>query len=136
MASYSNVRALSTIDEVKSNISCINSERFFCPFSILRRSNSISPVSSTLERVSIGIRLKTSTKRIPFDVALKDLPKRLTYSLAIKFSIISARVAGVPIPLSLRTSAISSSAMERPQCSIKESNFASVRRAGGFVAFV
>ena len=72
---------------------------------------------------------------MPFAVARKAFPVRAMYSLITKFSMISARVAGVPMPFSFRAPAISSSLTDLPACSINPSNFASVRRGAGFVAF-
>ena len=55
------------------------------------------------------------------------------YLSAINRSIMVARVAGVPNPLSFIASASSSSSTSLPALSIAESRVASVYRAGGLV---
>ncbi len=62
----------------------------------------------------------------PLGVAWSSLPTRSMYSRRISVSIVSARVAGVPRPLSFIASRSSSSSISLPAVSIAESSVASV----------
>jgi hypothetical protein len=80
------------------------------------------------------MRRSVSIRRIPFTVGRSALSARTAYPLAIRFSMTSARVAGVPMPFSWSTAAKFSSSICLPAFSMRDSRRASVMRAGGFVS--
>ena len=100
------------------------------------------PVSSGLLRSGTGI---IKIKVIPRAVGTSILPCRSTMGalgyfgepLLTSFSMVAARVAGVPIPMTpmpLRASLMASSSMSFPAVFIAKRRSASVRRLGGSVA--
>ena len=71
--------------------------------------------------------------RIPCAAALILPPRaRRMYPRSTNFSMVSARVAGVPNPFSFSAAARSSSSMCFPACSISRNNPASLSRPFGF----
>ena len=74
-----------------------------------------------------------SMSRIPLAVASRLLPARTMYSRFRSTSMIAARVAGVPRPVSFMASESSFSSRVLPAVSIAVSSVPSVRRLGGRV---
>lgn len=72
---------------------------------------------------------------MPFSVASITLPRRRRYSRSSSTSMMAARVAGVPRPVSRIASASSFSSNARPADSMAVSSVASVKRGGGRVRF-
>ena len=126
-----------TMPLVKSTISFMKTSLLNRPASISFSLNSHSPVISGEPRVVIPISSSRSTRAIPLlDTTSSRLFNswRNTYFCRIRFSIIAARVAGVPNPRSLIASRSSSSSTRLPAVSIAESSVLSLKRAGGLVS--
>ncbi len=70
---------------------------------------------------------------MPLSVASSTLPLRTTYSRLSSVSMIAARVAGVPRPVSFIASESSFSSTARPAVSMAVSSVPSVKRGGGRV---
>ena len=96
--------------------------------------NSHSPVSSGFESASTLSAVSRVMSEDACAVGMSSRSSRTMYLWRINSSMIEARVAGVPSPLSLMASRSSSSSMRLPACSIAPSSVASVKRAGGRVA--
>jgi hypothetical protein len=75
----------------------------------------------------------TSINPMPRSVGCNTLPSRVTYCRLSKVSMMLARVAGVPNPLSFMAADSSFSSSVLPAVSIAVSNMASLNRAGGLV---
>ena len=126
-----------TIFSVSCLISCMNEARSRRPCSISFSLNSHSPVISGELNDSIPISSSSSINASPL---LETTRSRFCCSCLNKYlwemspSMIAARVAGVPSPLSLIASRSASSSTRLPAVSIAERRVASVYRAGGFVS--
>ena len=127
-------RILSTISWTLSLISDMYASLWFVPLCTPSSFDSMSPVNSAEVIQLTGILLSMSIILMPCGVARSEPPlPRPMNSLEINFSIVSARVAGVPNPLPFIAAANSSSSIFLPACSINRKRPASFSRPGGFV---
>ena len=124
----------SIICRVNSSIRSRNSTLPNDPFSILCRLISQSPVRSGATRSDNWIVSRRSIRSTPRPVATRLRPFRSTTPVRRSFSMISARVAGVPKPRSFIASASSSSSTSFPAVSMAAIIDASVNRGGAFVS--
>ena len=111
----------------------MNSSLFIRPCSTSFNLYSHSPVISGDCRISIPKASSVSNNPNAFAVGTSSRPIRRTYSSEISVSMVAARVAGVPKPLSPIASRNASSSNVFPAPSMALSSVASVIRAGGFV---
>jgi hypothetical protein len=113
-------------------MSAMNAARVSVPRAIAARRASHVPVSSADASDASGI---CAIKLSPSGVATRWFRSRAMYSRRNNVSMIDARVAGVPRPVSFIAARSASSSMRRPAVSIAPSSVASVYRGGGVVCF-